>query len=52
MHSTPPLSRQAARKNGAPGLRRPNDYTAFVLDPDGNSIEAVFRGALADEVIK
>jgi catechol 2,3-dioxygenase-like lactoylglutathione lyase family enzyme len=32
------------RDNGAPGLRRPNYYAAFVLDPDGNNIEAVFRG--------
>jgi hypothetical protein len=30
--------------NGAPGQRRPNYYAAFVLDPDGNNIEAVFRG--------
>lgn len=30
--------------NGAPGLRRPNYYAAFVFDPDGNNIEAVFRG--------
>jgi len=30
--------------NGAPGLRRPDYYAAFVLDPDGNNIEAVFRG--------
>jgi catechol 2,3-dioxygenase-like lactoylglutathione lyase family enzyme len=29
--------------NGAPE-RRPNYYAAFVLDPDGNNIEAVFRG--------
>jgi catechol 2,3-dioxygenase-like lactoylglutathione lyase family enzyme len=36
-------------ENGAPGLRRPNYYAAFVLDPDGNNIEAVFRGALADD---
>jgi catechol 2,3-dioxygenase-like lactoylglutathione lyase family enzyme len=35
-------------ENGAPGLRRPNYYAAFVLDPDGNNIEAVFRGAIAD----
>jgi catechol 2,3-dioxygenase-like lactoylglutathione lyase family enzyme len=29
--------------NGGPGLRdyRPNYYAAFVLDPDGNNIEAV-----------
>ena len=31
--------------NGAPGQRRPGYYAAFVLDPDGNNIEAVFRGA-------
>jgi catechol 2,3-dioxygenase-like lactoylglutathione lyase family enzyme len=33
-----------ARDNGAPGLRphyHPNYYAAFVLDPDGNNIEAV-----------
>jgi catechol 2,3-dioxygenase-like lactoylglutathione lyase family enzyme len=33
--------------NGAPGLRKhytSNYYAAFVLDPDGNNIEAVFRG--------
>jgi catechol 2,3-dioxygenase-like lactoylglutathione lyase family enzyme len=30
--------------NGAPGQRRPNYYAAFVLDPDGNNMEAVFRG--------
>jgi catechol 2,3-dioxygenase-like lactoylglutathione lyase family enzyme len=32
------------RDNGAPGLRRdyaPNYYAAFLLDPDGNNIEAV-----------
>jgi catechol 2,3-dioxygenase-like lactoylglutathione lyase family enzyme len=32
------------RDNGAPGLRRhyhPDYYGAFVLDPDGNNIEAV-----------
>jgi catechol 2,3-dioxygenase-like lactoylglutathione lyase family enzyme len=33
--------------NGAPGLRHggypPGYYAAFVLDPDGNNIEAVFR---------
>jgi hypothetical protein len=39
-------------ENGAPGLRRPNYYAAFVLDPDRNNIEAVFRGALADKVIE
>lgn len=33
--------------NGAPGLRpyHPNYYAAFVLDPDGNNVEAVHHGA-------
>jgi catechol 2,3-dioxygenase-like lactoylglutathione lyase family enzyme len=37
------------RDNGAPGLRDistgypPGYYAAFVLDPDGNNMEAVFR---------
>ena len=32
--------------NGAPGLREyhPDYYAAFVLDPDGNNIEAVYHG--------
>jgi len=32
--------------NGAPGLRpyHPDYYAAFVIDPDGNNIEAVFHG--------
>lgn len=32
--------------NGAPGERpyHPGYYAAFVLDPDGNNIEAVFHG--------
>jgi len=36
--------------NGSPGLRQtangypPGYYAAFVLDPDGNNIEAVYRG--------
>lgn len=35
------------RDNGAPGERQyhPGYYAAFVLDPDGNNIEAVFHGA-------
>ena len=36
------------KDNGAPGLRphyHPSYYAAFVLDPDGNSIEAVFGTA-------
>ena len=34
------------RSNGAPGLRpyHADYYAAFVLDPDGNNIEAVFHG--------
>ena len=34
------------RDNGAPGLRdyHPGYYGAFVLDPDGNNIEAGLRG--------
>lgn len=33
--------------HGAPGPRpyHPGYYAAFVLDPDGNNIEAVFHGA-------
>ncbi|MEP6503576.1 MAG: VOC family protein [Betaproteobacteria bacterium] len=36
------------RDNGGPGLRDygPGYYAAFVLDPDGNNIEAVWHGAL------
>lgn len=37
------------RDNGAPGLRQDGYptgyYAAFVLDPDGNNIEAVYREA-------
>lgn len=36
------------RDNGAPGLRpeyHPSYYAAFLLDPDGNRIEAVCHGA-------
>lgn len=36
------------RDNGAPGIRpqyHPCYYGAFVLDPDGNNIEAVCHGA-------
>lgn len=29
--------------NGPPGLRAPGYYAAFVRDPDGHNIEAVFR---------
>jgi catechol 2,3-dioxygenase-like lactoylglutathione lyase family enzyme len=37
--------------NGAPGLRplyHPTYYAAFVIDPDGHNIEAVFHGPGAD----
>lgn len=42
--------------NGAPGERpyHPGYYAAFLLDPDGNNIEAVFHGAAdrsADSVV-
>lgn len=36
-----------AEDNGAPGLRpeyHSNYYGAFLLDPDGNNVEAVFHG--------
>ena len=35
------------RDNGGPGIREqysPNYYAAFVLDPDGHNIEAVYHG--------
>jgi catechol 2,3-dioxygenase-like lactoylglutathione lyase family enzyme len=34
------------KPNGAPGERNyhPGYYAAFVLDPDGNNVEAVFHG--------
>ncbi|MEO8017029.1 MAG: VOC family protein [Pseudomonadota bacterium] len=32
------------RDNGKPGPRQEKYYGAFVLDPDGNNIEAVARG--------
>lgn len=37
------------RDNGAPGERsyHPGYYAAFVTDPDGNNIEAVFHGEAA-----
>lgn len=38
--------RHGGKDNGAPGVRpyHPSYYAAFVLDPDGNNIEAVFHG--------
>ncbi len=40
------------RDNGAPGLRpyHPDYYAAFVLDPDGNNIEAVCHGVAQSSV--
>jgi catechol 2,3-dioxygenase-like lactoylglutathione lyase family enzyme len=34
------------KDNGAPGVRpyHPGYYAAFVLDPDGNNVEAVYHG--------
>lgn len=34
------------RDNGAPGMRayHPAYYAAYVIDPDGNNIEAVYQG--------
>lgn len=34
------------RDNGAPGVRlyHPGYYAAFLIDPDGNNVEAVFHG--------
>ena len=37
----------SGRDNGKPGLRTdysPEYYAAFLLDPDGNNVEAVFTG--------
>ena len=44
------------RDNGAPGERKyhPGYYAAFLLDPDGNNVEAVFHGEArksADSVV-
>ncbi len=29
--------------NGPPGYRRPTCYAAFVIDPDGNNVEAIWQ---------
>ena len=39
-----------AKSNGGPAIRHqydPQYYAAFVLDPDGHNVEAVFRGGPA-----
>jgi catechol 2,3-dioxygenase-like lactoylglutathione lyase family enzyme len=40
------------RDNGGPGERKyhPGYYAAFVLDPDGNNIEAVYHGPVERSV--
>jgi catechol 2,3-dioxygenase-like lactoylglutathione lyase family enzyme len=37
--------RAGFRSNGAPGLRQygPGYYAAYLLDPDGNNVEALYR---------
>ena len=43
---------EGAIDNGAPGLRphyHKRYYAAFVLDPDGYNIEAVFHGGMSNE---
>ena len=47
MNSIARRSRPGGRDNGGPGPRGHQEmkyYAAFVLDPDGNNIEAGFRG--------
>jgi catechol 2,3-dioxygenase-like lactoylglutathione lyase family enzyme len=41
--------RNGGMDNGAPGERpyHPGYYAAFVLDPDGNNVEAVYHGEAA-----
>ena len=46
MPSTRPRSRPAAPTTAGPGVREiyhPDYYGAFVLDPDGNNIEAIYH---------
>jgi hypothetical protein len=35
--------RLGARDNGPPGFRRPTSYEAFLFDPEGNNIEAIWQ---------
>ena len=46
MRSTPQVSRQEGSTTDGPGcdLTITGYYAAFVLDPDGNNVEAVFHG--------
>ena len=44
--------RNGGTDNGAPGLRPEYSgryYAAFLLDPDGNNVEAVFHGPVPDQ---
>ena len=46
MRSTRAAIAHGGKHNGPPGVREyhPGSYAAFVLDPDGNNIEAVHHG--------
>ena len=35
--------RLGAEDNGPPGFRRPTSYEAFMFDPEGNNIEAIWQ---------
>ena len=35
--------RLGAKDNGPPGYRRPSSYEAFIFDPEGNNIEAIWQ---------
>jgi hypothetical protein len=35
--------RLGAKDNGPPGFRRPASYEAFMFDPEGNNIEAIWQ---------
>ena len=35
--------RSGAKDNGPPGFRRPTSYEAFMFDPEGNNIEAIWQ---------
>ena len=35
--------RLGAKDNGPPGFRRPTSYEAFMFDPEGNNIEAIWQ---------
>ena len=38
------------RDNGPPGYRRPTCYSAFVFDPDGNNVEAIWQTERPDHM--